>query len=183
MNNRMITTAGWLALCALLIAGCSSKTETAAAAPAQTFSDPFAYCAAVNTIDTPDARYTGQPVPDAVIGGFIRAAELAVGEEAFEMFRQTTIWRCMDGKVYACNYGANLPCDSKADTNEKPSQAMQDFCAQNPGAEAIPMSVTGHATIYSWGCQAETPVVLEQIDQPDAAGFLSRIWYPLTPED
>ena len=183
MKNRNVTIAGGLLVSVLFVIGCSPQPEPAAAAPAQTFSDPFAYCAAVGAIDAPDARYTGDPVPDAVIGGFIRAAELAAGDEAYDTFRQTTIWRCMDGQVYACNFGANLPCDLKADTNNEPTQAMKDFCAQNPGADTIPMSVTGHAAIYSWGCQADTPIFLEQIDQPDAAGYLSRIWYALTPQD
>ncbi len=146
------------------------------------YTDPFAYCAALGTIDAPDARYTGEAVPEVVIRGFIRAAELAAGDEALEMFRQTTIWRCMNGQVYACNYGANLPCDSKADTSAEPTREMKDFCAQNPGADAIPMSVTGHAVIYSWGCQGDTPEIRAQIDQADEAGYLSRIWYALEPQ-
>jgi hypothetical protein len=170
----------FLGLLAVLLVGCARPTVAPAA---QTYSDPFQYCAAIGAIDAPDARYTGQAVPDAVIDGFKQAAGLTQSAEPQETLRQTTIWRCMDGKVYACNFGANLPCDSKADTNEEPTQAMRDFCAQNAGADAIPMSVTGHTTIYSWGCQAETPLILEQIDQPDAAGYLSRIWYALTPED
>jgi hypothetical protein len=31
--------------------------------------DPFAYCAAVETIDTPDGRYSGAKMPDAIIQG------------------------------------------------------------------------------------------------------------------
>ncbi len=34
--------------------------------------DPFAYCAAVGTIDVPDARYVGERVPDPVVRGMIR---------------------------------------------------------------------------------------------------------------
>ena len=41
------------------------------------------------------------------------------------------------------------------------------------------MSVTGHATIYSWSCDNVTPKLLDQFDQPDAAGYLTRIWYKL----
>jgi hypothetical protein len=44
------------------------NTATASPAPGSgpqaRFSDPFAYCAAVGTIDAPDARYTGPRVPD-----------------------------------------------------------------------------------------------------------------------
>ncbi len=173
MNKLMM-----MGLLVILAAGCARPL---AAPAAQNYSDPFQYCAAIGTINAPDARYTGQAVPDTVIDGFKQAAGLAQSDEPQDTFRQSTIWRCMDGKVYACNFGANLPCDSKADTTKEPTQAMKDFCTQNPGADAIPMSVTGHATIYSWGCQAGTPVVLEQFDQPDGAGYLSRIWYALQP--
>src|SRR5215510_4570357 len=42
--------------------------------PAATrFTDPFAYCAAVGTIDTPDSRYAGPKVPEAVARGLQRA--------------------------------------------------------------------------------------------------------------
>jgi len=36
-----------------------------AGAGQQTFSDPFAYCTAVGTIDQPDSRYVGPKIPDA----------------------------------------------------------------------------------------------------------------------
>ncbi len=40
-----------------------SPTPTASPALTQaTYSDPFAYCAAVGTIDAPDARYTGPKI-------------------------------------------------------------------------------------------------------------------------
>jgi hypothetical protein len=173
---------GTLLLLGLLIVALTDGCSSQAAAPAaETFSDPFAYCAAVGTIDTPDTRYTGEQVPDVIIDGFKQAAGLTESDESQDMFRQTTIWRCMDGQVVACNFGANLPCDSKADTATEPTQEMKDYCSQNPGADAIPMSVTGHATIYSWGCQDSTPAILEQVDQADAAGYLSRIWYALEP--
>ena len=39
-----------------------------AATPAgATYTDPFAYCAAAGTIDTPDARYTGPKTPGSVL--------------------------------------------------------------------------------------------------------------------
>ncbi|MCC7129113.1 MAG: hypothetical protein B6D39_03340 [Anaerolineae bacterium UTCFX2] len=158
--------------------------ETQAPEPTQapqTFSDPFAYCAAVGTIDQPDAHYIGPKITDAILQGFIKAAELDASAEPSEVFEQSTIWRCMDHSVYACNFGANLPCDSKADTNQTPTQAMADYCKENPNSDFIPMYVTGHATIYSWHCVKDQPEVLEQLDEVDAAGFLSRIWYRIEP--
>jgi hypothetical protein len=158
---------GFLTIISALVAGCASRAEVTPTAEA--YSDPFKYCAAVGTIDTPDARYTGEAVPDVIVNGYLNAADLSGSDEPIDVLRKSTIWRCMDESVYVCNFGANLPCDSKADTAVDPTQAMKDYCSQNPSSDAIPMSVTGHATIYSWGCQDGEPQILEQIDQADAA--------------
>lgn len=173
----------------LLVSACSPAVQAnppATSTPtnnqpqtAATFSDPFAYCAAVGTIDQPDARYTGEKVPDTVIQGYIKSAGLKDTTEPMDTFKQTTIWRCMDQKVYACNFGANLPCDSKANTSKTPTQAMADYCKENQDSEFIPMAVTGHDTIYSWHCVKGTPELLDQIGKVDAAGYLEQIWYPI----
>jgi hypothetical protein len=180
-----------LALLGMAVTACSPQVKatgmvtlapSANPAPVQkTYNDPFAYCAAVGTIDTPDARYTGPQISDEIINGYKTAAGLEASTESMEMFRKTTIWRCMDNQVYACNFGANLPCDSKANTGKMPSQAMEDFCKASQDSDFIPMSVTGHDTIYSWHCVKGTPEVLEQIAEVDAAGYLANIWYPISP--
>lgn len=183
------------ALALLVLTACSAQVsaqpgapETAVTAapetpaqPKDTFSDPFAYCDSVGAIDAPDSRYTGEAVPDSVIDGFKKAADLEASTMPLDMFKKTTIWRCMDKQVYACNFGANLPCSSKANTDKTPTQAMNDFCSQNPDSDVIPMSVTGRATIYSWRCEKGSPKLLDQIDKVDSAGFLERIWYPIQP--
>jgi hypothetical protein len=182
-------------LLALLVTACTSAASTqnsvppatilaaqpsATIAPNQaTYTDPFAYCSAVGTIDAPDSRYTGVAMPDTLIQGYLKAAGLQNNGEPMDLLRTTTSWRCMDKSVYVCNIGANLPCDSKADTNKNPTQAMQDFCKANQNADSIPMSVTGHATIYSWGCAKDTPKLLSQVFQVDAAGYITNIWYQL----
>ena len=179
-----------LALLAMGISACSSQPTATAVVPLatttsspvqQTYNDPFAYCAAIGTIDTPDARYTGPHITDEIINGYKIAAGLESSTEPIQMFQKTTIWRCMDHQVYACNFGANLPCDSKANTNKTPTQAMGDYCKANPDSDFIPMSVTGHATIYSWHCVQDTPELLNQIAKVDAAGYLANIWYPIVP--
>ena len=168
----------------------SQPTETPAIAPTptttlspttETFTDPFSYCAAVGTIDAPDVRYTGVQIPDKIINGFKKAAGLEASTEPIDMFKKTTIWRCMDNKVYACNFGANLPCNSKANTDKTPTQAMEDYCAANTGSDFIPASVTGHTTIYSWRCAKSTPELLDQIEKVDAAGYWAQIWYKIEP--
>ena len=144
------------------------------------FADPFAYCAAVGTVGAPDARYTGPAMPDAVAQGLKAALALPAGAPS-EPFLRNSIWRCMDGKVFACTVGANLPCAEKADTRREPAPALADFCRQNPGAEAIPMAVTGRATVFAWRCAGERPGIMRQFAHPDAAGYLAHIWYPIDP--
>lgn len=175
----MITTA-----CAPQVGTTTSAAPTSVPTPVsagETYTEPFAYCAAVGTIDAPDARYTGPQIPDEVINGFKKAAGLEASTEPMDMFKKTTIWRCMDGKVYACNFGANLPCSSKANTDKTPTQAMNDYCTTNPSSEFIPMSVTGHSTIYSWHCINGSPELLDQIEKVDKAGYLEQIWYVIEP--
>ena len=166
-------------LCLLGVTACSVTDANSPTGAETTYTDPFAYCAAVGTIDTPDERYSGPAIPDEIIEGYKNAAGLTDSSEPLDVFKETTIWRCMNGEVMVCNYGANLPCDAQANNDRTPTQAMQDYCAQNPDVDFIPMSVTGHETIYNWACDGETAVAGEAFDQPDAAGFLSRIWYTL----
>jgi hypothetical protein len=180
-----------LALLAMAVTACSPQgktTEIANLSPTTgqsttqtTYNDPFAYCAAVGTIDTPDARYNGPQVTDEIIIGYKTAAGLESSTEPMDMFKKTTIWRCMDSQVYVCNFGANLPCDSKANTDKNPTPEMGEYCKANPHSEFIPMSVTGHETIYSWHCVKDAAEVLGQIETVDAAGYLEQIWYPINP--
>jgi Tol biopolymer transport system component len=171
---------------------CSSSTATSdktgvpatiapsQAATAATYADPFAYCAVMGQIDTPDVRYTGPTMNDDLFNDYLIAAGLDPSTSYPDNFKQMTIWRCMDNKVYACNFGANIPCNSKADINKTPSQAMNDYCTQNPDNTFIPMSVTGHSTIYDWHCDKTTAEILDQFDTVDIAGYQSSFWTLLT---
>ena len=148
--------------------------------PQATFSDPFAYCAALGTIDAPDSRYTGPKVPEVVAQGLQRAFG-APTDAPLEPFLHNTFWRCMDGQVYACTVGANLPCQERAAASRKPTQGMTDFCQDNAHAEVIPAFVTGRATVYEWKCTNGVPEIVRQFAHPDARGFLSNIWYAISP--
>jgi hypothetical protein len=144
------------------------------------FTDPFAYCAVVGTIDAPDSRYTGPKVPEAVARG-LRKASGVPAAAPLEPFLHNTSWRCMDGVVYACTVGANLPCQERADMSRKPTEGMTNFCRNNPQAEVIPAVITGRTTVYEWACANGRPEVVRQFVQPDARGFLSNIWYAISP--
>ena len=145
-----------------------------------TYSDPFAYCAAMGTIDAPDAQYQGPAMPDAIVQGMIRQG--IVTADAPPDFQDNAVWRCMDGEVWVCLFGANLPCQEKADTSQEPTQEMQEFCQANPTAEVIPAAVTGRATVYEWKCTDGQPEAGKQLFQSDAEGYLSDFWFELAPQ-
>jgi hypothetical protein len=153
------------------LAGCGTP------APAS-YADPFAYCAAVGTIDAPDATYTGPKVPESVAQGLQKA--LNAPDTPLDVLENGSSWRCMGGEVYACFVGANLPCEAKANTDQTPTQDEVDFCKQNPDSEVIPAVVTGRETVYEWRCRNSAPEIVKQVFQPDAQGFVSEIWYKIS---
>lgn len=154
-----------------------SAVTACAQVGSQSYTDPFAYCTAIGTIDAPDARFTGLALPDVIVQGYLKANNLDLSLAVDENFTKMTSWRCMDSKVYACNVGANLPCASKANLDKIPTQPMTDFCKQNPGSDFIPAVVTGRETVYNWVCDKEVPLAKEQLSQADTAGFIANIWY------
>jgi len=136
----------------------------------QTFTDPVNYCQAVRTIDKPDSRYTGPKVPVWM------AKKLNLKPSQGKMME----WRCANGTVLACVYGANLPCGSKANASQIPAQPIVDYCRQNPDSQFVPMVVTGHETTVSWACHGPRPVVLRS-DAIDAQGYAKAYWQPVSP--
>ena len=153
---------------------------TPTATQAASFADPFAYCAAVGTVDTPDVRYTGPKMPDAVAKGLMKATN-ASADAPLDVFVRNSFWRCMGGKVYACTVGANLPCESKADASKTPNEGMTSFCASNPNSDFIPAVATGRETVYEWRCTNGAPAIVKQVFTPDARGFISNFWYVINP--
>jgi putative hemolysin len=145
----------------------------------ESYSDPFAYCAAVGTIDAPDARYTGDAMPAAIVLSMVRQG--VVSADAPAEFQSHAVWRCAEGEVEICHFGANLPCEEKADTSQTPTAEMDDFCKNNRNAEVIPAAVTGRATVYEWKCTDDKATVVKQVFTPDAQGFLKEFWYRLIP--
>lgn len=172
----------------VFVIAASACTAASPAAPAVTptsnptaaaYSDPFAYCAAVGTLDQPDARYNGPKMPDVLAEG-LRKASGASADAPLDLFRGGGFWRCMDGKVYACFVGANLPCESKANNNQTPTAEENDYCKANPSSDFIPAAVTGHETVYEWTCKDGKPVIGKQVFMVDPRGYIQEIWYPLS---
>jgi hypothetical protein len=167
----------------LLIAPALAATIAACGTPAQErFDDPFAYCAAVGAIDAPDDRYAGPVMPAAIANG-LKAAMGVPQEAPSEPFRDHATWRCMSGKVYACTFGANLPCEERADTGRAPTSGISGFCRDHPHADFIPLAATGRATVYAWRCAGATPAIERQLAEPDASGYLANIWHEIAPPE
>ncbi len=150
------------------------------AARAATFGDPVAYCAAVGTIDRPDARYTGEAVPDWIAHALMRATD-APADAPLAAFKRAT-WRGDRGRVLACSYGANIPCDERAAVSREPGQGARAFCHDNPDSSVVPAVATGHASIYQWRCQGARPVIARQVLKVDRRGFPSAFWHVVSPE-
>jgi hypothetical protein len=159
------------------LVGCGAAGAPEAVSAPDSYADPFAYCAAVGTIDAPGATYTGPKVPESVAQGLQVA--LNAPETPLDALENGSSWRCMDGKVYACFVGANLPCEARANIDQTPTQDEIDFCQQNKNADVIPAVVTGRETVYEWRCRDGAPETVQQVFQPDAQGFVSEIWYKL----
>ncbi len=164
----------------LVLLSLVEQRTPASQAQGTTYTDPFAYCTAVGTVDAPDARYVGPPVPDAIARG-LRAVTGGSPDTPLDMFVNASFWRCMDGQVYACWVGANLPCQEKANTSQTPTADMTNYCQANLTATALPGFVTGGATVYAWSCQNGAATPGQQVMQVDARGFLANIWYAISP--
>ena len=178
MKIRTITSSITILLTVLYLFACSSSDNTNT--PQSSYENAFEYCKSVGTVDTPGAEYTGAKVPD-VIAQELRKDMGVSDTMPKDMFDDGTYWRCMDGSVYACNVGNNLPCKDKADVSKEPNDGMLNYCGENPDADLIPMYASGRATVYEWKCDDGTPEIVKQIAETDKAGYIKDIWYKITP--
>jgi hypothetical protein len=133
----------------------AGKCSPDTAAVQSSFNDPFAYCAAVGTIDAPNERYKGAKMRDSIIQAMVRQG--IVSADAPQKFQKNAVWRCMSKGVWVCHFGADLPCLEKADRVQVPTPVMEDHCKTNPSANSIPAAVRGRATLYEGNARVETP--------------------------
>jgi hypothetical protein len=141
--------------------------------------DPASFCAAVGVADVPsEAGYVGPAVPEWLAHALWRATGGIEDpdEETFSMAYNAE-WRCVDGAVLACTYGANLPCASKADPDTTPNTAIRAFCTENPDAEFVPAVATGRETIFAWRCAGAEPRIERRMFSVDARGYAAEFWY------
>ncbi len=85
--------------------------------------------------------------------------------------------RCMDGRLWACFTGANLPCH-KMNTS-RDNKGAESFCQTNPQAPIVPAFATGHDSIYSYRCVAGRAEITGTTFPLDARGFAATLWAPV----
>jgi hypothetical protein len=149
----------------------------------KTFMDPVEYCKAKGTLDAPDATYAGPAVPDWMVTALYDPEEIAAQKVAGVDVRRSVVWRCMQGEVFGC-VQTNSPICGKANVNQTPTTAMVEFCASQPNASVIPLSVIGHENpmIFEWTCRGRRPTITRQIFQLDGRGFPSDLWKEISPQ-
>jgi hypothetical protein len=145
---------------------------SASPAPAEgtpaAFTDPFSYCAAVGTIDEPDERWAGPPIPPEVVDFF--------GEDRLGGH----FWRCFEGAVLGCAVGAAAYCGNEPNTSDEPTAAMVQFCQANPN-QLMLVAQFGRDNIYLWECQGVVPAIALQMFHVDARGFMEENWFEIPP--
>jgi hypothetical protein len=94
-----------------------------------------------------------------------------------DQIQRSTVYRCLNGRTLLCTAGANLVCGKANVRRDLPGVAA--WCRDHDNTDSVPMSVTGHDTIYSWRCSGGAPEIAATIDHVDARGFLSRNWKAL----
>ena len=135
-----------------------SATTVSAAA----FTDPFAYCGAVGTIDHVDGRYGGAMVTPAIL----RALSLPQSAT-----RDRVHWRCVDGAVLACASYVGPVCDMAPSPAE-----MQEYCARYTTAPQL-LAPGG-----TWSCLGGKPRLPPDAEWTmDARGFRSDSWVSVSP--
>ncbi len=133
------------------------------------FKTPEGYCASVGNDDQV------KKIPNGLVSLAVRLfASKEAKNEAAAWVRNSTVYRCMDGAVWLCNYGANILCDSKADIRRMTPEILA-YCRENPNEGFVPMVVTGHAAAYVWEC-VRGEARIEQSLEVDTRGFLADDW-------
>lgn len=159
-------------LVALFLLG---KRSVASDVVANATTDPFAYCSAIGSIDRPPGG--SSPVPLALKPFLSRALGLSADAE----FRpERFYWRCMNGIVFVCAIGANIPCAAKADLARR-NVGADKYCRDNPEATFVPAYATGHETLFAWSCSLGHALPGKRMAKLDPRGYRTDFWYEVTP--
>ncbi len=130
---------------------------------------PVRAAAAKETYCPNPAHARPEKVPTDLIAAIAKAFEI---DEV--SVRGAAFVRCVGGKLMACYIGANLNC-FKADIRRMLPGATA-WCRENPGSKGIPMSATGHETIYDWSCVGRRAVAGKVVLPVDPQGYIADNW-------
>jgi len=170
--TRSLLPIGLLIALSLLSVGTARAADgNNASAPAA--GDSFDYCARVGTIDKPA---DGTPLPPDLLPYVRSTLGLSVDPARAP---QSYDWRCMDGAVFVCAVGANIPCDSKAD-RAKTNLGAENYCRENPDAPFVPAYATGHNGLYEWSCSRGTALRGKLAVKLDRRGYRADVWHKVS---
>jgi DNA-binding CsgD family transcriptional regulator len=147
-----------------------------------TFDNPFDYCRAAGNVDQPDPGFVSPGQTPEMVRA-IADAEAMPPDAEFRRLPPTLTWRCMEGQVYVCSFGANIQCNAKANLEANPTPAMTQWCQTQPsnlpsGMPAfLPKAVTGRTTVYTWQCLEGRAVPWDEPTAVDARGYMKPFWY------
>ena len=118
-------------------------------------------------------------MPDWIARSLMQAVN-APPSASLAFFRRAA-WRCSGGQVMACMYGANIPCDQKADVDRAPPDGAERFCRQQPDADVVPHVAFSRPTVFLWRCDGTTPAIVRQVMDVDRDGYPAPFWYAVAP--
>jgi hypothetical protein len=108
-------------------------------------------------------------VPANLVGRVAKAFQIDP-----KLARGASFVRCAGPTLMACTIGANLVC-GKADTRRKNAGAAA-WCRDHPGSKVVPLSATGHATIYDWSCVGPRAIAGKALVTVDRQGYIAENW-------
>jgi hypothetical protein len=118
------------------------------------------------------------PNPAHAIPAKVPTDLVAAVAETFQIdnaaVRDAAFVRCVGRKLMGCYVGANLDC-FKADKRRALPGATA-WCRENPESKGIPMSATGHDTIYAWSCNGRRAVAGKAVMTVDSRGYIADNW-------
>ena len=116
--------------------------------------------------------------PDHATPGRVPADLMSAVATTFQIdndaVRKAAFVRCVGPKLMGCYIGANLDCD-KAETSRSLPGATA-WCRGNPGSKIVPMSATGHDTIYEWSCKGRHAAAGKAMVTVDPQGYIAGNW-------
>jgi hypothetical protein len=170
----------WVMIAIGIIAAVSGCAATGAAT-SSSYLDPVAYCAAVENIDRPDARYVGPATPDWIEYALGKRMKMQVATS--HSILAPVAWRCADGAIMACSVGLGMPCGTKPSMSRVPARAAINFCRAFPDIDKPLPNLGGEISAYQWVCRHGWPQLIGYQPDLDGEGYLDRYWFEIPPDE